>query len=168
MAVFKKAGEETLKSQGIEDKMKGMGESFDRRVQKDRRKKPTPALTWFTFFGQRRTIRRKEEHQRGGYVDRYSPTLFFFLVLIIGLNVLDAFLTMLILDEKGWEANPVVRSVIELYGTGFWVWKFFMVSFCIALLCLHSKFKLVKEMIILLSGLYTLVIAYQIYLLLRL
>lgn len=168
MAIFQKEGKQTLKSLGLEDKMKNMEESFDRRIQKDRRKKPTPAITWFTFFGRRRTIRRKEEHQRGGYVDRYSPTLFFFLVLILGLNVLDAFFTMLILDAKGWEANPVVRSVIELYGTEFWVWKFFIVSFCIALLCLHSKFKLVKEMIILLSGLYTLVIIYQIYLLLHL
>lgn len=168
MAIFQKEGKQTLKSLGLEDKMKNMEESFDRRTQKDRRKKPTPAITWFTFFGRRRTIRRKEEHQRGGYVDRYSPTLFFFLVLILGLNVLDAFFTMLILDAKGWEANPVVRSVIELYGTEFWVWKFFIVSFCIALLCLHSKFKLVKEMIILLSGLYTLVIIYQIYLLLHL
>jgi len=157
-----------LKSLGLEDKMKNMEESFDRRTQKDRRKKPTPALTWFTFFGRRRTIRRKEESQRGGYVDRYSPTLFFFLVLIIGLNILDAFFTMLILDAKGWEANPVVRSVIDLYGTEFWIWKFFIVSFCIALLCLHSKFKLVKEMIIILSGVYTLVIIYQIYILLRL
>jgi hypothetical protein len=88
--------------------------------------------------------------------------------VIVGLNVLDAFLTLLILDLKGWEANPVVQSVIDLYGTEFWVWKFFIVSVSLALLCLHSRFRLVREMIIAISCLYTLVVAYQVFLLLHL
>ena len=113
-------------------------------------------------------IQREVEKQRGGYVDRYSPTLFFFLISIVGLNVLDAIFTIMILDLKGWEANPVVRSVIDLYGTEFWIWKFFIVSFSLALLCLHSKFKLVREMIITISCLYTLVVAYQVFILLHL
>jgi hypothetical protein len=145
-----------------------MGENFDRRIKKDRRRKSTPALTRYTFLGRRRMIQREVEKQRGGYVDRYSPTLFFFLISIVGLNVLDAIFTIMILDLKGWEANPVVRSVIDLYGTEFWIWKFFIVSFSLALLCLHSKFKLVREMIITISCLYTLVVAYQVFILLHL
>jgi hypothetical protein len=143
-------------------------EHFDRRLEKDRRKRPTPGLSQYTFFGRRKTIRRKADEQEGGYVDRYSSSLFFFLVVIVGLNVLDAFLTLLILDLKGWEANPVVQSVIDLYGTEFWVWKFFIVSVSLALLCLHSRFRLVREMIIAISCLYTLVVAYQVFLLLHL
>ena len=108
------------------------------------------------------------DKQRGGYVDRYSSSLLFFLISIVGLNVLDAFFTIMILDLKGWEANPVVRSVIDLYGTKFWIWKFFIVSFSLALLCLHSGFKLVREMIIAISCLYTLVVAYQVFILLHL
>jgi hypothetical protein len=145
-----------------------MEEDLDRRIEKDRREKPTPALTRYTFLGRRRAIRRKVENQKGGYVDRYSSTLLFFLVLIIGLNVLDAFFTIMILDLKGWEANPVVRSVINLYGTEFWIWKFSIVSFSLALLCLHSRFKLVKEMIVAISCIYILVVAYQVFLLLHL
>ena len=152
----------------IEYRIYFMGENFDRRIKKDRRRKPTPALTRYTFLGRRRMIQRKVEKQRGGYVDRYSPTLFFFLISIVGLNVLDAIFTIMILDLKGWEANPVVRSVIDLYGTEFWIWKFFIVSFSLALLCLHSKFKLVREMIITISCLYTLVVAYQVFILLHL
>ena len=64
----------------------------------ERRRKPTPKFGWYSFFG-----RRKE--------DRYSAPLFFLLVSITGLNVLDSLFTMMILDLKGWEANPVVRSV---------------------------------------------------------
>ena len=145
-----------------------MDEGIDKRTTKDRRKQPTPGLSRYTLFGRRRTIRRKLDQQVGGYVDRYSSFLFFFLVAIIGLNVLDAFFTMMILDLKGWEANPVVRSVINIYGTKFWIWKFSIVSVSLALLCLHSRFRLVREIIIAVSCLYIAVVAYQIFLILHL
>jgi hypothetical protein len=144
-----------------------MEENFDKRI-KDRRKQPTPGLSRYTLFGRRKTIRRKADQQKGGYVDRYSSTLLFFLILIVGLNVLDAFFTLMILDLKGWEANPVVRSVINLYGTKFWIWKFFIVSISLALLCLHSRFRLVKEIIITIGSIYVAVVMYQIFLLFHL
>ncbi|NWG03093.1 MAG: hypothetical protein HXY44_09585 [Syntrophaceae bacterium] len=145
-----------------------MEEISDKRLGKDRREKPTPALSRYTFYGRRKDIRRKAEQQKGGYVDQYSSSLFFVLVLIVGLNILDAFFTLMILDLKGWEANPVVRSVIDLYGTEFWIWKFSIVSVSIALLCLHSRFRFVKGVILMISCLYTVVVAYQIFLLLHL
>jgi len=145
-----------------------MEERLSQRTTKDRRKQPTPALSRYTFFGRRRTIRRKPDRQGGSYVDRYSSTLLFFLIAIVGLNLLDAFFTMMILDLKGWEANPVVRSVISLYGTKFWIWKFSIVSVSLALLCLHSRFRLVKEIIIAIGCLYVIVVAYQMSLLLHL
>ena len=141
---------------------------FDKRLGKDRRGQPTPAISRYTFFGRRKDFRRKSEQQEGGYVDQYSSVLLFFLVSIVGLNIIDAFFTLMILDLKGWEANPVVRSVIDLYGTEFWIWKFSIVSFSLALLCLHSRFRLVKEVIIAIGCLYVVVISYQIFLLLHL
>jgi hypothetical protein len=144
-----------------------MEENFDKRI-KDRRKQPTPGLSRYTLFGRRKAIRRKADQQKGGYVDRYSSTLFFFLILIVGLNVLDAFFTLMILDLKGWEANPVVRSVINLYGTKFWIWKFSIVSISLAFLCLHSRFRLVKEIIITIGSVYVAVVMYQIFLLFHL
>jgi hypothetical protein len=65
----------------------------------------------------------------------------------MGLNILDAFLTVIILDVGGWEVNPVVGSVITIYGDKFWVWKFGIVSASLILLCLHSKFRFVKALI---------------------
>ena len=140
--------------------------SEDRRNLSDRRKKPTPGLSRYTFFGRRHTIRRQEDRLKGGYVDRYSPALFFFLVLLLGLNILDALLTMMILDLKGSEANPIVRSVMALHGERFWIWKFGLVATCLVLLCLHSKFRRVREIIIGLSAVYLMVILYQIWLIL--
>jgi hypothetical protein len=125
---------------------------FDKQIPVERRRKPTSKFSWYSFFG-----RRKE--------DRYSAPLFFSLVLITCLNVLDSLFTMMILDQKGWEANPIVRAVMETHGDNFWIWKFSLVSFCLILLCLHSRYKLVKRMMVFLSSVYLVTVGYQIYLL---
>lgn len=82
--------------------------------------------------------------------------------------MLDVLFTGMILDLKGWEVNPVVRSVIDAHGDRFWIWKFVIVSVSLILLCLHSKFKPVKTVIAALCSIYLLVILYQIFLLLHL
>jgi hypothetical protein len=141
---------------------------IDQRIRQDRRRQPTPGLSRYTFFGRRRRFRRKSDQEKGGYIDRYSSKLFFFLILILGLNVLDVLLTVMILDSKGWEWNPIVRSVIEAHGDRFWIWKFAIVSVSLILLCLHTKFKPVRTIIVALCSIYLLVILYQILLLLHL
>lgn len=135
---------------------------MNRRMLKERRKQPTPALSRFTLWGRRTAFRRKEERARGGYVDRYHSGLVFILTMVTGLNILDAWFTMIILENGGWEINPVVRSVIELYGNRFWVWKYAIVSFPLILLCLHSQFRWVIPIILGIGAINIIVILYQI------
>jgi len=135
---------------------------FDLRTVKDRRKQPTPAISRFTLRGRRKAFRRKEDQERRGYIDCYHSGLLIPLTLTVGLTVLDALFTMMILDDGGWEINPVVRSVIQLYGYRFWVWKFVLVSFSLTLLCVHSKFRLVMPVILGITTISVLVILYQI------
>ena len=135
---------------------------FDKRILKDRRKRPTAGLSRYTLWGRRNTFRRKEEQKRGGYVDFYRSASLFPIVLAVGLSVLDALFTMMILDDGGWEANPVVRSVIQLYGDRFWIWKFAMISFPLILLCMHSKFRWVTPAILGICTINIFVILYEI------
>ena len=130
----------------------------------DRRKQSTPALSRFTLWGQRRAFRRKGDQERGGYVDQYHSGLLILLILPVGLNILDAVFTMMILDDGGWEMNPVVCSVIQLYGERFWVWKFAIISISLILLCLHSKFRWVVPALLSIASINIIVILYQIYL----
>ena len=138
--------------------------NFGKRILQDRRKESTPALSRFTLWGQRRSFRREEDKKRGGYVDRYGSGLLFLLILAVGLNVLDALFTMMILDDAGWEINPVVRSVIQLYGDRFWVWKFAIVSTSLIVLCLHSNFGRARTFINAAGFIYASVVLYQIFL----
>jgi Domain of unknown function (DUF5658) len=137
---------------------------LDRRILEDRRSHPTDGVSRFSARGRRTSFRRENERRRGGYVDRYGPGLLFLLVLIVGLNVLDALLTTMILKDGGWEINPVVRSAIQLYGDRFWVWKFVTVSVPLILLCVHSKFRLVMPVLFGISAIYTAVVLFQVFL----
>ena len=141
------------------------GREIEKRSVKDRRKQPTPLFSRYTFWGRRKILRRREDQEKGGYVDRYSPRLLFFLILIVGLNVLDSFFTLIILECGGWEMNPIARSAIEVYGEKFWVWKFILVSMNSILLCLHSRFRHVHKIIPGITLLFLGVILYQIILL---
>jgi hypothetical protein len=67
----------------------------------------------------------------------------------------------MILDVKGRETNPIVRAAMDLYGSNFWVWKFAIVSLCAILLCMHSKHRVVKGIIITLCSIYFSVVLYQ-------
>jgi hypothetical protein len=140
--------------------------NFERRELNDRRKQPTPGLSKFSFFGRRRGFRREADRLKGGYIDRYGPGLLFLLLLVVALNILDAMLTIVILDRGGWEINPVARSAIDLFGERFWAWKFIIVSIALILLCIHSKFKPIKTIIVTAGFIYASVVLYEIFLLL--
>ncbi len=78
--------------------------------------------------------------------------------------MIDALLTMMIVEDGGWEMNPIVRSVLELYGDKFWIWKFLIVSVSLILLCLHSKFRLAIHVILGVGVIYVAAILFQIFL----
>ena len=137
---------------------------YDTRILRDRRMQPAPALSRFTVCGRRRTFRRKEDQERGGYVDQYHSGLLVLLILSVGLNILDAFFTMMILDDGGREFNPLVRSAIQLFGDRFWVWKFAIVSVPLILLCLHNKFSMVMPIIWGISVINIVIVLFQIFL----
>lgn len=137
---------------------------YDIRVLKDRRRQPAPALSKFTLRGRRRIFRRREDQEKGGYVDKYNTGLLILLILPIGLTILDSLFTMMILKGGGWEMNPVVASVIQLYGDRFWVWKFAIVSIPLMFLCLHSKFRLVLPALVIVTAINIIVVSYQIFL----
>jgi hypothetical protein len=137
---------------------------LERRKFEDRRKKPTPHRSFYTFWGRRRSLRRQSDQGKGGYSDRYSPFVFFLIILILALNILDSLFTMIIVDLGGRELNPIIKSVITLHGDRFWIYKFFMLSGSLVLLCLHRGFKFFRQIIIAISSIYLIIVLYQIFL----
>ncbi|MGQ9646214.1 MAG: DUF5658 family protein [Thermodesulfobacteriota bacterium] len=141
-----------------------MEDEKNRRGPFDRRKRPTPRWSWFTFFGRRRIFRRKSDQEKAGYLDRFSPVLFFILVLILALNVFDSLFIMMMIDLGDQESNPLVRSFVELHGDIFWIWRLFIVSVALILLYLHHGFIRLRRVIIAIGLIYIVIVVYQLYL----
>ena len=138
---------------------------MEQRTFPERRQKPTPILSRYTLYGRRCSFRRREDQLKGGYVDRYGLTLLIFLILIAGLNVLDALFTIVILESGGLEVNPLVCWALDTYGDKAWMIKFALVSCGAIVLCLHSHFRIARVYIIVAAALYSGVVMYQLALL---
>jgi hypothetical protein len=117
-----------------------------------------------TFWGKMQRFRSKSDQWKSIYLVRYNPTLFFILVFILILNILDSLFTMILIDLGGQELNPILHSIIALHGDRFWIWKFFMVSVSLILLSLHRGFDLVQKIVIVISSIYLIIVLYQIFL----
>lgn len=134
----------------------------ERRSMRDRRAMPTKLFSRFSFTGRRLGGRRREE-QQNIYVDRYrrGDVLLGFSVLL--LNILDAVLTLVFLDtQRGQEANPVARYLLEA-GTGWFLFfKSFVVALCVLFLVMHKTFRFVRPALYLLLVFYMGLFGYHI------
>ena len=77
---------------------------IERRYRLDQRRAPTRPLSRHSLRGRRKKARRQEE-DTNYYVDRYEPRYLILISLILALCVLDAYLTLKIIDLGGRELN---------------------------------------------------------------
>lgn len=135
----------------------------NRRGGPDRRQRPTPILSRYTFFGRRGAFRRDVE---GGnaYVDRYSTWMMAALVAIMVLCVLDALFTLLYLQRGGTELNPIMAAAIGMGVIPFLAIKNGLTILGVLFLCLHKNFRHVKPVIVGVLVLYLLLLMYHLYL----
>jgi hypothetical protein len=118
-------------------------------------------LSRYTLWGRRKDFRRDEDLSQKRYVDQYNSIWLLPLVFIIGLNCLDYFFTMIILENNGTELNPIVAAVIQYCQWDLLTWKFTVVSLGALIMCLHSQYVKVKIAIIGIFLLYLGVVGYQ-------
>lgn len=154
--------------------MNGMGEHGGsvgsateplRRLQGDRRTKPTPIFSRYTLFGGRRRGGRRAGETENIYVDRHGPLLLFGALALSLLNVLDAFFTMLFLSHGGQELNPLIDSMLGLGLWPFLITKTIGVGICVAFLVMTKTFAAARiGLIVLLTG-YTALLGWHLWLL---
>ena len=98
------------------------------------------------------------------FIYRYNSIVSVSVISAVALNVFDSFLTIRILELRGWEVNPIVQAVINLWGANFWIWKFAVVSVALVLLSLRSHLKPVKIAIVFSGCFYFTIVLYQLFL----
>jgi hypothetical protein len=85
----------------------------DKRIQSDRRKSPTSAWDAFPPAGRRMANRREREHRRPYFVDRFSPAMFAFVLMLLTASIVDAILTIQLIQAGAAEINPIMDSLLD-------------------------------------------------------
>jgi hypothetical protein len=106
----------------------------ERRSGFDRRKHAGLNMRTFVGNGARVTIRRQEDKDRIFFVDQYSPVLFATIVAILFLCVIDAILTLCLLNHGAYEINPLMSYLLKIGPYAFLVFKYVLTM--IATVCL--------------------------------
>ncbi|MCK6446340.1 MAG: DUF5658 family protein [Planctomycetes bacterium] len=131
----------------------------------DRRNRPTPRFSRFTFFGGRRRKPRRAAEAEGTFVDQYSPRLVLLLTWIALMNAADSFFTLVHIQAGGIELNPVAGAMLGFGRFGFVVAKGALITLPLIVLCQHKNFSIARAGLWLASGAYTLLLAYHLSLL---
>lgn len=110
----------------------------DRRSGRDRRKQMT---SWrqMMFYGQRQTIRRKADQQKLVWVDKYSPSLFISILIVVLLSMADAFLTLFLINKGAQEINPVMAYCLSHGPSVFVLAKYALTCTSVLLLLVLSN-----------------------------
>ena len=116
------------------------------RSGKDRRTKSGFNIRSLLFGGKRETIRRKEDTKRIFYVDHYSSGLFFIIVSILFLCVIDALLTLSLLNHGAYETNFVMAFFLKLGPYTFFTFKYLItiLSLICLLMCRNIVLRIIK------------------------
>ena len=110
-----------------------------RRV--DRRQRPTPVLSKYSFFGGRRRAPRRDDEREGAFIDVYSSRLAALLLLFFALTVFDSVATLFYLRKGGTEMNPIAQWMIDQGNIEFVLYKGVLTGVCVLFVLLHKNFR---------------------------
>lgn len=131
------------------------------RTRTDRRQRPTPRLSRYSFVGgRRRTVQRSDERE-GAFVDVYSGWLLLLLLWVSAMNVADSFFTLVHLQAGGVEVNPVAAQLLTTGRFGFVFLKAALISAALLVLTVHKNFSLARTGLWLSTVAYTALVIYH-------
>jgi hypothetical protein len=107
----------------------------------DRRTRPTPMLSRYTFFGGRRRGGRRGDEGEGMFVDRYSKRLVVLLLIFFTLTVLDSVFTVIYLRKGGEELNPIAQWMLDRGDVPFVLLKGSLTAVCVLFVMMHKNFR---------------------------
>jgi hypothetical protein len=109
----------------------------ERRLGGDRRRQRIDRR--FLFAGGRRVEGRRFEDRQGLlYLDRYQPAYFRVIILILIFSVMDALLTLVLINHGAVELNPIMAFYLELGPYHFLLVKYALTSAGVIIILLYK------------------------------
>ena len=133
----------------------------------DRRTRPTPMISRYTFMGGQRRSGRRQGEKEDVYVDVYSPQLVTLLLVFFALTVIDSVSTLIYLGKGGQELNPIAQWMIDQGSTFFVVLKGILSGVCLLFVMLRKNFKPARTALAVGFGFYFLLGVYHLVLQIR-
>ena len=118
--------------------------TYKRRSRSDRRRNIWRSIYYGHFNPRRRTPPRRLNEFGLHSLDWYSSHLFAVAVGIALLSVVDAFLTMILLQGGADEVNPIMALVIYHSVTAFAALKMLMTSLSIILMVFLARYRFLR------------------------
>lgn len=140
-----------------------------RRKRIDRRIKPTSFFSKYSILGRRKNNRRITDPGYNYYVDRYGFKCIVAFIIILILCVIDAKITIRIVEAGGTEINPIMDWALSLGVTWFQIIKFSITGICLFFLMVHKNFVIfgglinVRNVVTSILILYSVLVIYELY-----
>jgi hypothetical protein len=145
----------------------------ERRSGGDRRAKRFGDFRWFLKTGRRRQVRRQSDRTKLCPLDYYSPKLFYMLVAVLLLSIVDALLTLWLIDNGAVEANPVMAYYLNLGPGTFMAAKYFITAAAVLLVVMLNyvfirlfRFR-VGQLLNVFAGCFVMVVVWELILIVR-
>ncbi|MDH3356223.1 MAG: DUF5658 family protein [Desulfobacteraceae bacterium] len=146
---------------------------FDRRSGTDRRSHDVPEIKSLFIYGRRKNFRRQDDKYKSSYFDQYSSAIFVAIVLILLLSIIDAFLTLFLIDRGASEINPIMAYFLKFGPYTFMSVKYFLTCYSVIILLIFNNIFLRKIKIYTRSlfsyaiGMFMIVIGWELFLTFR-
>ena len=111
----------------------------DRRSGKDRRGENQPFLGRLLGTGNRTSVRRKSDSRKITILDYYQPTLLFSILAVLCLSLIDATLTLMLLERGAVEINPIMHYYITLGPIPFVLVKYALTALPLIIIVMLSS-----------------------------
>jgi hypothetical protein len=118
--------------------------SHEKRRGTERRTDNKSRLKYLLFNGRRERSRRNEDQGKAIIFDRYNQKLFLAITTILVLSILDAVLTLVVIQRGATELNPVMAYFLELGILSFIVAKYLLTSIGVFILLIFKNVFLSK------------------------
>ena len=135
--------EENERKNGLSSTSCGSPDKEERR-RIDRRTNNKARLKYLLFNGRRERSRRDEDRGKAFIFDRYNQKLFLAITVILVLSILDAALTLVVIQRGATELNPVMAYFLEHGTLTFIVAKYVLTSIGVLILLIFKNVFLTK------------------------
>lgn len=147
-------------------------DDIERRLDQDRRQKHLPLFKFIFFKGKRQTFRRSDDRKRIIVLDHYRPPLLIAILIVLGLSLLDAFLTLILLQQGAVEVNPVMQYYLTLGHQAFVIFKYGLTAVALIMIVLidaiiSSRYRFGSLMLPFCGFVFGSVVIWELYLLAR-